>query len=122
MSYTVFIAVALGLAAGLLVGYRSCKIVSRGLSTASRTPRLIQGCSWAGAFVFLLPSFVLSFVVGGTLGGSWAEAATSAVGLGSFGVPVGLATGVAVVLATGLSLGLILGGLLGKALSNASRR
>jgi len=119
MSYAVFIAIAFGLAAGALVGYRACMTLSIRLSAASRMQRLVRSCSWLGALISLLPSLFMSFVIGGNLGGSWAEAATISVGFGSLGVPVGLAIGIATVLAAGISVGSIAGGLFGKTISRA---
>jgi len=122
MSNAIFIAVVLGVAAGVVGGYRSCKALSLWLSASASAPQLVQRCAWAGTFLFLLPAFSLSIVVGGNFGGGWAAAATEAVGLGSVGVPVGLAVGIAVVLVVGLSIGSTVGGLLGRALSNAHRQ
>jgi hypothetical protein len=118
MDYAVFLAIALGLSAGTIIGYRSSKVLPVWLGKPARAPRLVQYCSWTGALLFLLPSLFLSIVVGGTLGGGWGEAATVAVGYGSLGVPVGLAVGITVILGGGVAVGTLIGGMVGRLLSH----
>lgn len=118
MDYAVFLAIALGLSAGAIIGFRSSKVILICLSEPARAPRMVQYCSWIGALLFLLPSFFLSIVVGGTLGGGWGEAATVTVGYGFLGVPVGLAVGIAVILGGGIAVGTLIGGLVGRLLSH----
>ena len=118
MSTVIFVAIAIGLIVGSFLGYLSAKTLAFKFSKPSPSPRIVLACSSVGALVMLLPAFFLSFVIGGNLGGSWAEALTSALGLGSSGVPYGLALGVAVLLAGGLAVGSLIGALFGKVLAN----
>jgi hypothetical protein len=111
----IFVAIATGLSAGAVFGFRSSKALALWLSRESVAPRFVQGCAWSGVLLLLLPTFFVSFAAGGTLGGGWGEAASTAVGLGGIGTPFGMAAGMALVMVTGLSLGSLIGGSLGKA-------
>jgi len=109
------IAIALGLFAGYIMGYRAINTLARRLSCGSMAPRFVRGGAWIGALLMLWPSFILAIVIGGTLGGGWGETVSTAMGLGGIGVPFGIAAGMTIVMTTGISLGALIGGAFGKA-------
>ena len=67
-----------------------------------------------GALAAVLPAFLLSTFVGGTLGGGWGEATTQALGLGSVGVPLGLGAGLALSMTLAVGAGALLGAAVGR--------
>jgi hypothetical protein len=117
MSNAIVIAIAAGIVGGALPSYSWSKGVAFRLSRQSVAPYIVVACSSAGALLMLPLVFFVSFVVGGNLGGSYGEAASNALGLGSIGVPLGLAAGIAFVLVAGCVTGAFIGGLFGKAVS-----
>lgn len=118
MDVTIFFAMGLGIVFGILIGRTASKFIITKLGKSSAAPRVVFICAVASAFIFLLPALFFSFVVGGNLGGGWGEAASTALGLGSVGVPVGLTLGIAIFLGGGLLLGAFVGCLFGKVLIN----
>ena len=121
MSFVGMIFIGLGLSLGAIAGYRLCKTLSRRLSSASRMPKLVKSCTWTGMILLILPSFFLSFAVGGMLGGGWADEAAIALSLDStiksILTFVGIFSGMAVVLTMILLIGATIGGLFGIVLS-----
>lgn len=121
MSFVGMISVGLGLCMGAIAGYRLCKTLSRRLSSASRMPKLVKSCTWTGVILLILPSFFLSFTVGGMLGGGWADEAAIVLSLNytikSIFIFVGIFGGMAVVLTLSLLIGATIGGLFGMVLS-----
>ena len=114
-----FVAIAIGVLCGTLIGYVVARALVLRLAVIARNPRLVRIAGTVGGFVSLVPSFFLSFVVGGNFGGAGGEVVSEALGLGAIGVPVGLALGVAAVLASGVVLGSLLGGFVGIAAERA---
>jgi hypothetical protein len=112
VSAGVVAAISFGGLGGVVLGYLCGRWVARKLSATSTSPRTVLTCAVVGWLVMVLPAFYLSFVLGGTIGGSWGE-----VGLGPLGVMVGLAVGICVVLSVGLSAGALFGSLIGAAVA-----
>lgn len=118
MNIFVFIAISIGVIGGSFLGYLSAKALALKLSKDSPSPRIVLWGSSLGALVMLLPAFFFSFIVGGNLGGAWAEALSSTLGFGSIGAPFGLALGIAIFLGSGIAAGSVIGALFGKVLAH----
>ena len=106
------LAVFLGVGAGLVGGVLCAYFVARTLLRRIIEPQYhALGVTLAviGALAVLLPSFFLSFVVGGNLGGAWAAYVTEPLSAEAVGIPFGLAVGIALVLAIGLLVGALFG-------------
>ena len=107
------IAMAVGYAGGIVLTYIcGCAIVAR-LGGRMTFGNVIGALGMAGGVAALLPALFLSTVVGG-LGGAYGEVASSSLGLGNVGVPIGLALGLATVTALVASCGVLVGAALGK--------
>jgi hypothetical protein len=92
-----------GVAGGILAGrWLALRIVNR-----SSLSSIAKASPYAGAALAAIPSLVLSFVVGGNLGGGWGEEA-----FGAAGVPFGIFVGIGLVLATGVAVGYLFGAFL----------
>ena len=117
MQMAVYVAIALGVVLGVILCASFGKLITERVAKGAAMPRLVFTMAACGGLIALLPSCFLAFVVGGNFGGGWAEVATSALRLGSIGVPLGLAIGIAAVLAVGVLSGTLLGGLLGRGIA-----
>jgi hypothetical protein len=97
-----WLAIGIGLAAGLLLSYRLGKAVLPSLLRSSRKPELLIKLSLGGTLIMALPALLLSIVVGATLGMPW----------GAPGIALGVAMVFAVVLLCGTFAGAMLARLL----------
>lgn len=113
------IAIAVGLSGGVFLGYWLSKLLTLKLCESSIAPRLVIACSTVGAILFALPALIVSFILGGNIGGGFGALITESIGLGSVGAPVGLTIGIAFILGTGLVVGALVGGLIGTLLTHA---
>ncbi len=107
----IWIATMLGLAGGVALSYVGGRLLLQRLVGGSTDVLPIARLALAGGVVALVPALLLSFVVGGTLGGAWGQYLFEHFGLPMSGVPAGLALGIALVFA-----GVLLGGAAGGAL------
>ena len=117
MQLAIYVAIVLGVVSGVFICASLGKLITARIAKGAAMPRVVFTMAACGGLIALLPSFFLAFVVGGNFGGGWAETATSALRLGSIGVPLGLLIGIAVVLAIGVLSGTLLGGLLGRGIA-----
>jgi hypothetical protein len=122
MSNLIYLPIAVGIFGGAFLGYWSSRPLAFNLSKRSDAPRLVLWCAAIGALLMALPAFFISFIVGGSLGGAWADAALFGVELGAVGVPLGLALGIAVIFGGGLAVGVVIGGLFGLLLAHARHK
>jgi len=115
----IWIATLIGLAGGVALAYQLGKLmVPRAIAQTKHVTLSIR-LAIAGTVVALLPAFLLSLVVGGTLGSAWGEQALGQLGFPESGAPIGLALGIAGVFALVLIGGAMLGILVGVLLSKA---
>ncbi|HEX5091523.1 MAG TPA: hypothetical protein VFV84_02415 [Burkholderiales bacterium] len=112
----VWIATLIGLFAGVVLAYQLGKTLLPRAIAATRHVTLAVRLAIAGTVVALIPAFLLSLVVGGTLGGAWGKRALDELGFPASGAPIGLALGIAVVFALVLVGGALLGILLARGL------
>jgi hypothetical protein len=104
LQVSVVAAIAGGVIAGVVGGIIAGRwLASRGAARSIRRPSP-SVWAYAGAAVAGVPSLVLSFVVGGNLGGGWGEAL-----FGIPGIAVGMLLGITVVLAVGIAAGYFFG-------------
>ena len=98
-----FIAIAAGLALGVLVAY----VGARRVVTALGGSRAAHIGAFFGGLLAAYPAFFLAFVVGGNLGAGYSEA--------YFGTPIpGLAAGIAGIFAAVTLLGSTVGAIVGR--------
>ena len=95
---TDWLAIAVGLAGGLLLCYYAGKAVLTRLVERSKKPDLLIKLSFGGTLIAALPALLLSIVVGAPLGAGW----------GAVGMVVGVAGIFAVVLLAGTFAGVLL--------------
>jgi hypothetical protein len=114
----VWIATLIGLAGGVVLAYQLGKTLLPRALAQTRHVALAVRLAIAGTAVALVPAFLLSLVVGGTLGGTWGERAFSQIGFPASGAPIGLALGIAIVFALVLVGGALLGILVVKAIDS----
>ena len=95
---TDWLAIAVGLAGGLLLCMYAGKTILTGLVERSKKPELLLKLSFAGTAVAALPALLLSIVVGAPLGAAW----------GAGGMVVGVAGIFALVLLAGTFAGVLL--------------
>ena len=112
----IWIATLIGLAGGVALAYQLGKTLLPRAISQTRHVTLAIRLALAGTVVALLPAFLLSLVIGGTLGGAWGESALGQLGFHASGAPIGLALGIAIVFALVVIAGAMLGILLAKAL------
>jgi len=112
----IWIATLIGLAGGVMLAYQLAKTILPRAIAATKHVALAVRLAIAGTVVALFPAFLLSLVVGGTLGGAWGERAFSQIGFPASGAPIGLALGIAIVFALVLVAGALLGIFLARAL------
>ena len=116
----IWIATLIGLAGGVALAYRLGKLLLPRAIARTKHVTLSIRLAIAGTGVALLPAFLLSLVVGGTLGSAWGERAIGQLGFPESGAPIGLALGIAAVFALvligGAMLGILTGILLNKAI------
>ena len=118
MKEIVFVSIALGVVLGTFAGVAAARRIGSEVSGRWNVPlKLVRTGVLIGGCVVLLPSFFLSFVVGGNFGGGWGEFIA-----GRTGVVIGLAVGVAAVLALGIAVGAGAGGFLAASVHRAARR
>jgi len=98
------LAVAVGLAGGLLLSYCIAKAALPRLLQRARKPELLIKLSLGGTEVAALPALLLSIVVGATLGIPWSAA----------GIAIGVAAVFSLVLLSGLFAGVLLASLLAR--------
>jgi len=115
----IWIATLVGLAGGVALAYRLGKLLLPRAIAKTKHVTLSIRLAIAGTIVALVPAFLLSLVVGGTLGGAWGEQALGRLGFPASGAPIGLALGIAAVFALVLIGGALLGILIGVLLSRA---
>lgn len=110
MEVVVWGASFLGLALGAVMAFVIGKLLLLPVVEKSSYPAFMARWGIAGLVVSVLPAFFLSFVIGGTFGGSLGERLFFVIGLPWSGVSLGVGIGIAVVFAlvllagTGLSL------------------
>jgi hypothetical protein len=107
------IAIGLGLFGGAFVGYAIATRIVRRIASMGRSS-IVHSCAAAVALLALVPAGFLAFVVGGNLGGAWAE-----VLLGSWAVALGIALGIGLSLSIVLCGAGVLGAFLGVIVSRA---
>jgi hypothetical protein len=95
---TDWLAIAVGLAGGVLLCYYAGKAVLTPLVERSKKPDLLIKLSLGGTVVAALPALLLSIVVGAPLGSS----------IGAVGIVVGVAAVFAIVLLAGSFAGVLL--------------
>jgi hypothetical protein len=118
MKTVVIVSVVLGISCGAFLGTRLGVLAMRAVGRRFEVPsKLLLACATAFGAVALVPSFFLSIVAGGTVGGSWADYL-----VGAGGVPIGLGFGVCLVFAFGLAAAGALGSLLAAAITCVRRR
>lgn len=105
MLTAVWLATAIGLVAGAVLAYRIGSVVLPRAIARSADRLLAARLALAGTVIALLPALLLSFVVGGTLGGAFGEYLFGLLGLRLSGVPAGVALGIALVFALVLLAG-----------------
>jgi hypothetical protein len=118
----IWTATALGLGGGAALAYAMGKALLPRAVAKSEDMLLFVRLAFAGTVVALLPALLLSFVIGGTLGGAWGERVFGLLGIPLSGVPAGLALGIALVFALVVVGGGAVGIVLGKAVVRYRRR
>jgi hypothetical protein len=99
---TEWLAIAIGLAGGLLLSYHLGKAALVPLVARSRKPELLIKLSLGGTVIAALPALLLSIVVGATLGMPW----------DTVGIVIGVAAVFALLLLCGTFAGVLLARLL----------
>jgi hypothetical protein len=97
VNVAVWAASLLGLVLGASIAFVIGKRLLLPVVEKSSRPDFLARWGIAGLAVSALPSILLAFVVGATLGGAWGEYLLT--GAPWSGVPLGVAAGIAVVLA-----------------------
>jgi hypothetical protein len=95
---TDWLAIAVGLAGGVLLCVYAGKPILTGLVERSKKPDLLIKLSFGGTVIAALPALLLSIVVGAPLGAGW----------GALGMVAGVAGIFTVVLLTGAFAGVLL--------------
>jgi hypothetical protein len=107
------IAMTVGYTGGIVLTYVCGRAIVVRLGGRMTFGSIIGALGMAGGAAALYPGLYLATVVGG-LGGAYGEVASSSLGLGRAGVPIGLALGLAIVTALVATCGVLVGATLGK--------
>lgn len=95
---TEWLAIAVGLAGGLLLSYAVGKMLLPPLVERARNPGLLIKLSFGGTVIAALPALLLAIVLGATLGAGW----------GAVGIVFAVALMFAIILLAGTFAGVLL--------------
>lgn len=116
MDLAVWGASFLGLALGVLMAFVIGRRLLLPVVEKSSRPDFLARWAIAGLVVSALPSILLAFVAGGTIGGAWGERVFRLAGAPGSGIPLGVGAGIAMVFAVMLLSGTVLSLLIGRLL------
>ena len=105
---------AAGYSLGVVGGYFLSKQIVRWLSHNCSRPQLVALLGAVGGLAALWPAFLLSIFMGGTLGGAVGDVLDHSLGLGSWGVPIGLCLGLGFVLVAVTAIGALIGAVIAR--------